>query len=131
MKKLTFVLSAVILLGAAGVTKLSANRALPTTESVRKPAANFTASLSRGSNVSGSWVIEFSGSAGTYRFAFNSGNVTVPSGTYNVGIYPAGGGSTIYSISGSVCTLNYGTSGSSAYFTNVPCTCGSGSFSVN
>jgi len=131
MKKLTFVLSAVILLGAAGAAKLSAHKAMTASESVRKPAATFTAYFSKGSNVSGTWAIEFSGTGGTYTFPFNSGSVSLPTGTYNVGIHPVGGGSGIYSISANVCTYTYGTSGSSAYFTGVPCTCGSGSFSVN
>lgn len=130
MKKLTFLLLFMVVLG----TTLSAsNPKKPAKASSDKSdtRADFTVTLSKGSNVSGIWVIEFSNSSGTYQFQFNNNSVTIPSGTYQVGIHPTGGASSNYTIAGSVCTYNYNVYGTSAYFTGVPCTCGSGGFSVN
>jgi len=142
MKKLTFLLLVMTLLITTGSSRLSAGNPLKSVkgnvathsqpnEKTRKQFANFSLSLSRGSNVSGEWVIQLSGSAGTFQYAFNNTTIVIPSGTYQVGIYRAGGSSTSYSISGSVCTINYSTFSTSAVFSNVTCTCGSGSFSIN
>ena len=131
MKKLTFLLSFMMIL-CAGIATLSAHNPVKPLKHVVKPAATFSAALSKGAAVSGAWVIEFSGSAGTFQFPFNNGStISVPSGTYQVGIHAAGGTSTSYSIAGSVCTVNYSTFGTSALWTNVPCTCSNGSFSIN
>ncbi|SFF03665.1 hypothetical protein SAMN05518672_114148 [Chitinophaga sp. CF118] len=140
MKKLTLLLLVMIMLGTAVLTQSTAHDPLrpsnnPTgLSSIKKNARNFldcSVTLTRGSNLSGSWVIEFMGSSGSYQYSFYNRTITVPSGTYTVGIHQAGSSSGNYSFSGSVCTLNYSASGSSALFNNVPCTCGAGSFSVN
>jgi hypothetical protein len=138
MKKLTFLLLFMVVLGTIVSTELSASNPtkMAKVSSAKLDArkakfADFSVSLSRGSNVSGIWVISFSNSSGTYQFQFNSGTVTIPSGIYQVGIHPTGGVSSSYTISGSVCTYNYNVYGTSASFSNVPCTCGSGSFSIN
>jgi len=87
--------------------------------------------FSQGSNVAGTWVMEVSSSAGTSQ-AGPGGSVTVPYGTLNyVGIHQAGGSSTSYNISGSICATSYSASGTSALFRNVNASCSSGSFSVN
>jgi hypothetical protein len=130
MKKITFLF---LFMAVLGTTQLSAHNPSKPVKTTPAKRADFSVTLSRGSNVSGTWVISFSGSAGTYQFQFTSSSntVTIPSGTYQVGIYPAGGGSSSYSIAGAVCTYNYSNYGTSAAFSNVPCTCGSGSFSIN
>jgi hypothetical protein len=138
MKKLTFLLLFMVVLGTTVPSALSANNPKkPAKASSDKPDtrkakfADFSVTLSKGANVSGIWVIEFSNSSGTYQFQFNNNSVTIPSGIYQVGIHPTGGASTYYTIAGSVCTYNYNVYGTSALFSSVPCTCGSGGFSVN
>lgn len=126
MKKLVFLFLALTMLTIADV---NVNRS--SAYASVKPAATFAATLSRGSNVSGTWAIEFNGPAGVYTFAFNSGTVTVPTGTYQVGIYPVGGGSSVRSYLINACTLSYSSSGTSALFSNVQCTCSGGTFSLN
>lgn len=137
MRKLTLLLSVMIVLITAGASKLSADNPLKSTKSptaatanTKKQFANFSLTLTRG-NISGFWVIELSGPTGTYQYPFNSGTITIPAGTYQVGIHPTNGTSGNYTIAGSVCTYNYNTYGNSAYYSNVPCTCGSGYFSIN
>jgi hypothetical protein len=98
--------------------------------------ANTTVTLTRGSNVSGSYRIIFISSSGEQQYPFPPGGgstqITVPSGVYpTVGIAPAGGGSSSYNFSGSACTNNYSANGSSATFSNVTLTCSSASFSIN
>ena len=127
MKKITFLF---LFMAVLGTTQLSAHNPSKPIKTTLAKRTNFSVTLSRGSNVSGTWVISFSGSAGTYQFQFNSGTVTIPTGTYQVGIYQINSSNTI-SISGAVCTNNYNTTGTSALYNNVPCTCGSGSFSIN
>jgi hypothetical protein len=138
MKKLTFLLLFMVVLGTTVSSKLSANnpkksaKASSDKPDTRKAKfADFSVTLSKGANVSGTWVIEFSNSSGTYQFQFNNSPVTIPSGIYQVGIHPTGGVSSSYTIAGSVCTYNYNTYGTSASFSSVPCTCGSGGFSIN
>jgi hypothetical protein len=97
-----------------------------------KKFANSTLTLSRGSSVNGNYIIQLSGPSGNYQFPFTNGaTYTIAQGTYGVGIGPAGGGTTSYSISGSVCTVNYSVFAPSATFSNVPFTCSSGTFSIN
>ena len=142
MRKLTLLLSVMIVLITVGSSKLSADNPLksakiakaafhnPKAVTAKKQFDNFSLTLTRG-NISGVWVIELSGPTGTYQYPFNSGTITIPSGIYQVGIHAAGGTSSNYTIAGSVCTYNFYTYGSSAYYNYVPCTCGSGSFSIN
>ena len=90
-----------------------------------------TITFSQGPNVSGTWVLEISGSAGTFQIAPGP-PLSIPYGTYDyVGIHAAGGSSQSYNFSGSLCANSYSASGTSALFRNVTINCGSGNFSVN
>ncbi|AYL96617.1 DUF5977 domain-containing protein [Mucilaginibacter celer] len=93
-----------------------------------------TVTLNRSTSISGTYSIQFSGAPGTYQKPFNPGTttVTVPAGIYQVGIFPIGGSTASHSYSGSTCTMNYGSSGTSATFNNVLMNCGNpATFSIN
>ena len=95
---------------------------------LKKPG-NITVYLSGGSAGS-SYRIVFAGSNFNGEFPMSTSPISVPAGTYTVGIVPATSGST-HSFSGVSCAVNYSASGTMAQFNNVSLNCGTASFSIN